>query len=82
MTVTTNLWKSDKPVSITQEFWKLLGQFVKIRSMQEGFSGFLKHVGLLIILVRLKLEQKSLIEESSTPALKSPKNRSWSYLVK
>ena len=53
MTVTTSLWKSDNPVSIAQEFWKLLGQFVKMRYMQEGFSGFLKHVGLLMILLRL-----------------------------
>ena len=41
--------------------------------MQEGLSGFLKHVGLFIVLVRLKLEQKLLTDESSTPALKSPK---------
>ena len=66
----------------TPEFWKLLQQFVKIRSVQEGLSGFLKHVGLLFILARLKLEQKFLTDESSTPALKSPKKRSWSYLVR
>ena len=53
MTVTACLWKSDNPVSIAQEFLKLLGQFVKMRSVQEGSSGFLKHVELLIILVRL-----------------------------
>ena len=41
--------------------------------MQEGLSGFSKHVGLFIILVRLKLEQKFLTDESSTPALKSLK---------
>ena len=80
--MTTNLWKSDKPVSIKHEFWKRLGQFVKIRSMQEGLSRFLKHVGLFIILIRLKLEQKLLIDESSTPALKSPEKRSLSYLVR
>ena len=57
---------------MTQEFWELLGQFFKIRSMQEGLSGFLKHVGLFIILVRLKLEQKFLTNESSTPALTLP----------
>ena len=45
-----------------------------MRSKQEGFSGFVKHVGLLIILVRLQLEQKFLTDESSAPALKSPKN--------
>ena len=53
MTVPTNLWKSDNPISIGHESWKLLGQFVKMISVQEGFSGFLKHVDLLIILVRL-----------------------------
>ena len=53
MTVTIGIWKSDNPFSITQEFWKLLGQFVKMRSIQEGFSGSLKHVGLLIILLTL-----------------------------
>ena len=44
--------------------------------MQEGFSGFLKHVGLFIVLVKLKLEQKFLTDESSTSTLKSPKKRS------
>ena len=43
--------------------------------MQEGLSGFLKRVGLFIILVRLKLEQKFLTDKSST-TLKSPKKRS------
>ena len=66
---------SDKPVSITQEFQKLLGQFVKIRSMPEGLSGFLKHVDLFIILVRLKPDQKFLTDESSTPASKSRKEK-------
>ena len=41
--------------------------------MQEGLSGFLKHVGFFIMLARLKLEQKFLTDESSTPALKSLK---------
>ena len=38
---------------MAQEFLKLRGQFVKMRSMQEGLSGFLKHVGLFNMLVRL-----------------------------
>ena len=80
--MTANLWKADKTVSITQEFWKCLGQFVKIRSMKKGLPGFLKHVALFTILVRLKLEQKFLTDESLTPALKSPKKRSWSYLLR
>ena len=63
-------------MSITQEFWKLLGQFVKTRFMQKGLLGFLKHVGMFIILVRLELEQKFLADESSTPALKLSKKRS------
>ena len=74
--MTTDLWKSDKPVSITQEFGKALGQFVKIRPMQEGLSEFLKYVGLFIILVSLKLEQKFVTDEPSTPALKLPEKRS------
>ena len=44
--------------------------------MQEVFSGFLKHTGLFIIPMWLKLEQKFLTDESSTPTLKSPKKRS------
>ena len=50
--------------------------------MQEGLSGFLKLVALFVVLVRLKLEQKFLTDESSTPAVKSPKKRNWSYLVR
>ena len=48
MTVTIILWKSDNPVSITPELWKLKGLFVKIKSMQHGFGGFLWQVGTLI----------------------------------
>ena len=44
--------------------------------MQDGLSGFLKHVGLFNMLVRLQPEQKFLIAESSIPALKSPMNKS------
>ena len=50
--------------------------------MQEGLSGFLKHVGFFIMHARLKLEQKFLTDESSTPTLKSPEKRSCSYLVR
>ena len=31
--------KSENPVSNTQVFWKLLWEFVRIRSIQEGLSG-------------------------------------------
>ena len=53
-----------------------------MRSMLERSSGYLKDMGLFIILVRLNLEQKFLTDESSIPALKLPKKRSWSYLVR
>ena len=52
-----------------------------MRSMREGLSGILKHVGLLFMLVRIQQEHKFLMDESSTPAFKSPKKISWSYLV-
>ena len=39
--VTTNLWKAERPVSYKHVLWKLLGQLVKNKSMQLGFSGFL-----------------------------------------
>ena len=37
-TVTVILWKSDSPVSIVQDDWKLYGWFVKIRSIRVGLS--------------------------------------------
>ena len=46
-TETVILWKSDNPVSITHVLWKDWGFLVKIKSIQLGFSGFLKHVGCL-----------------------------------
>ena len=79
--VTTSLWKPDISDSIAKGFCKLLGQFVRMRSMREGLSGILKHVGLLFILVRIQQGHKFLMDESSTPAFKSPKKISWSYLV-
>ena len=41
MAVATTLWKCGSLASITQEFWNDRGQFVKIRSIQMGLSGFL-----------------------------------------
>ena len=35
------LWKSESPISKTLVFWKLLRQFVRIKSMHEGLWGFL-----------------------------------------
>ena len=40
-TVNTILWKSDNPVSKVDDSWKFSWQFVKIKSMQVGLSGFL-----------------------------------------
>ena len=40
--------KSDNLVSITHSVWKERGLFVNIRSMQLGFSGFLKQVSCLM----------------------------------
>ena len=34
-------WKSDNPVSTFDKFWDKFGQFIKIKSMEEGFYGFL-----------------------------------------
>ena len=38
-------WKSERPVSRTVLNWKYVGRCVNIRSIQVGFSGFLKNVG-------------------------------------
>ena len=39
--VNTILWKSDNAVSKVDYSWKLLGQFLKIKSMQVGLWGLL-----------------------------------------
>ena len=52
LTVTISLWKSERPVSKTKDFWKQFGWLVKNGSMHDGFEGFLKQVGCLIISVR------------------------------
>ena len=39
--VATNLWKSERLVSYKHVLWKLVGQLVKNKSMQLGFSGLL-----------------------------------------
>ena len=79
MILAASLSKSDNPVSKAQEIWKLLGQFGKIRSNKECFSGFLKHAGHTCKIIT---RTKFLPDESSTPALKSVKNNSWSYLLR
>ena len=35
-----SLWKSESPVSIVQDDWKLCGWFVKVRSIRVGLAGF------------------------------------------
>ena len=52
ITVTMSLWKSERPVSKTEDFWIQFALLVKNRSMYHGFERFLKQVGCLIILVR------------------------------
>ena len=49
------LVKIQKRVSMTQEFWKLLVQFVNIRSMHAELKGFSKYVGTFIKSLRLYL---------------------------
>ena len=57
------------------------GLLVKIRSIQVGFSEFLKHVGCLMRLFKLYELQKFLIVSSSTHTLKSPRSIMFSYFV-
>ena len=40
-TVNTILWNSNNPVSKVDDYWRFLEQFVKVKSMQVGLSGFL-----------------------------------------
>ena len=51
ITVTISLRKSKRPVSKADNFWKQFALLVKNRSMHDGFEGFLKQVGCLIISV-------------------------------
>ena len=81
MTVTVILWKSDNPVSITPELWKLKGLFVKIKSMQQGFWGFLWQVGTLIRFFNPEASQNVSICESSGLTLKSPVKMIFSYFA-
>ena len=46
MNATIMLWRSERPVSITLEFWKFT-LLVNTRSTNERFSEFLKQVGSL-----------------------------------
>ena len=73
---------SDNPVSITHVVWKKRRLFVRIKLMQLGFSGFLKHAGCLMTLCKEQLLQNFCIASSSTHALKSPRSTIFLYLVK
>ena len=47
-TVTVILWKSDQPIAIAQELWKILYELVHKRSTQVGFAGFVQEFATLI----------------------------------
>ena len=49
ITVTTSLWKTERPVSKSEDFWKQFAFFVKNKSMHDEFERLLKQVGCLII---------------------------------
>ena len=68
------LQKPDNPVSMTHMLRKKWGLFVIIKSMQLGFSGFLKHVHCLMRRFRQYELQNVFIVLSSTYILKSPIN--------
>ena len=74
MTVTIILGKSDRPDSITPELWKLNGLFVSIKSIHEGFSAILTHVGTLIRLLNPYESQKPFMFNSFVFTLKFPIN--------
>ena len=56
-------------ISTTHKLWKYFRFFVKIRSMQDGFSGFLQHVGSVIRLIRSYVSQKTVISLLSIATL-------------
>ena len=78
-TVRVNLWKSKSPVSNVQEFWKLRGVFVKIKSTHERLVGVLQYVGLSKKFLKLCIWQKLFIASSVGSELKSPNRRKLSY---
>ena len=70
----------DNTVSITYVFLKLSGLILNIKSMCIGFLGFLKHVGSFIRFLDLSIFQNIFIGESSVHELKSPSEKTLSYL--
>ena len=77
------LWLSEAvSLSITRVLIKLHSLFVKFRSMQLVFCGFLKHVTSLIRDPKSLFSHNHFIEEWSIFALKSPNKITFSYLFK
>ena len=64
MTVSPILCNSDSPVSIALDRWKSRCSFVKIKSMHDGFSWFLKQFASLARLQNVYVSQNAFIEES------------------
>ena len=64
-------WKSDNPVSINVDHWKDFSLLAIIKSTQSGFSGFLKEVLSLTILLQLQIWQKFFMVTSFATTLKS-----------
>ena len=81
-TITVMLWKSIKPVSNAHEFWKLRTEFVNIKSIVLGLSGFSKHAGTWIKFFNLWKLQKSLIWMLASSTLMSPIRNTFSYYVR
>ena len=48
ITVKISLWKSERSVSKTEDFWKQFALLVKNKSMHDRFQGFLKQVGYMV----------------------------------
>ena len=69
------MWKYDIPVSIAIVLWKHFAQFVKNKVIQDGWSGFLQHVGSLTRSEKLYTLQKWFTQFSYGWELKSPRNK-------
>ena len=69
---TTILWKSYRPSTPHKSLEIYDCEFVEIRSMHDGLSGFLEQVGSLTRLLKLYALRKSFIWTPLTPTLKSP----------
>ena len=79
--VAVSKWKSERPVWRTVLNWKYVRRFVGITSIQDGFSGFLKHVGSLVRLLSPFELQNSFMELSFTFTLKSTMKTKLSLLL-